>query len=254
MSFDTAWLDLREPADHAARDADLLNSFAQRLPPSPKIIDLGSGTGSTMRAVSSVRPDADWLLTDNDSALLTEAKRRAPHVSTLEVDLAGDLAKALADEADAITASALIDLVSATWLDELVQLARGRVIYVALSYNGHEDWSPNHPHDDEIFAAFQAHQRGDKGFGPSLGPDAVAYFEKALKAAGYVVEIAPSPWVLQSSPLMNALASGVAGAAIEAGVDTKNAEEWLQARRDSTSCSVGHVDLLAISSKNQKYT
>ncbi len=245
MSFDTTWLDLREPADHAARSNDLLNSFAQRLPTSPKIIDLGSGTGSTMRAVSTVRSDVDWLLTDNDPVLLAEAKRRAPEVSTLKVDLAGDLAKALSGEVDAITASALIDLVSAAWLDELVRLARGRMIYIALSYDGHEDWSPSHPHDDEILSAFQMHQRGDKGFGPSLGPDAVGYFAKALKTAGYIVETAPSPWVLQPGPLMNALASGVAGAAMEAGVETKSAEEWARARQDSSGCSVGHIDLMA---------
>lgn len=245
MSFETAWLDLREPADHAARSGDLLNSFARRLPTSPKIIDLGSGTGSTMRAVSSVRSDVKWLLTDNDPVLLAEAKRRAPDISTLEVDLAGDLAKALAGEADAITASALIDLVSAAWLDELIRLVKGRMIYIALSYNGHEDWSPSHPHDDEILSAFQTHQRGDKGFGPSLGPDAVGYFAKALKTAGYVVETAPSPWILQPGALINALADGVTGAAIEAGVETKIADQWLQARRGSAVCSVGHVDLLA---------
>lgn len=246
MSFDTAWLDLREPADHAARNGDLLNRFAQYLPTSPKIIDLGSGTGSTLRAVSSLRPDADWLLTDNDPVLLDEAKRRAPEVSTLEVDLAGDLAKALAGDADAITASALIDLVSEAWLDELVGLAKGRMIYIALSYDGHEQWSPSHPHDDEIFTAFQTHQRGDKGFGASLGPDAVAYFEEILKTAGYIVETAASPWNLQPGPLMDALANGVAGAAMEAGVDTKIAEQWVRARQDSSACSVGHIDLLGI--------
>jgi len=244
MSFDTAWLDLREPADHAARNGDLLKAFAESLPKSPRIIDLGSGTGSTMRAVSEVVPDATWLLTDNDPVLLSEARRRAPEVTTLEVDLAGDLATALAGEADAITASALIDLVSSTWLDELVSLANGRTLYIALSYDGHEEWSPKHPADEEILAAFQKHQRGDKGFGPSLGPTAVAYLKNVLEADGYSVEMAPSPWRLEPRPLVSALAEGIGGAAVEAGVNAEIAKQWVQARQSGASCSVGHIDLL----------
>jgi len=245
MSFDMGWLDLREPADHTARNADLLSAFAQGLPTSPRIIDLGSGTGSTMRAVSKVVPDASWVLTDNDPLLLAETKRRAPEISTLEVDLAGDLPRALAGEADAISASALIDLVSASWLDELISLADGRTLYIALSYDGEEQWSPDHADDEEVLAAFQAHQRGDKGFGPSLGPTAAAYLEEALKAAGYTVQTAPSPWQLKSGLLMSALAEGIAGAAIEAGVEAQTAQRWRQARQRCEGCSVGHIDLLA---------
>jgi hypothetical protein len=245
MSFDTAWLDLREPADHAARDAGLLRTFAEALPDAPRIVDLGSGTGSTLRAVSAALPHAQWRLTDHDPALLSEAKRRAPHAETLEVDLARDLSRALSGEADAITASALIDLVSAEWLDALVAGARGRTLYIALSYDGHEEWSPAHEDDAEIFAAFQAHQRGDKGFGPALGPEAVFYLKTALLDAGYQVETAASPWQVGPGPLMESLATGIAGAAQEAGVSAQTAENWLKARRDCAGCSVGHIDLLA---------
>jgi len=245
MSFDVSWLDLREPTDHAARDQNLLRAFAGGLPDAPRIVDLGSGTGSTMRAVSAVMPDARWLLTDNDPALLAEAKRRAPDIETMQVDLARDLCTALAGDADAITASALIDLVSAAWLDALVAEARGRTLYIALSYDGREVWSPDHPDDAEILSAFEAHQRGDKGFGPALGADAVSYLTAALQAAGYIVQTAPSPWNIAPGQLMTELAKGVAGAANEAGVSTGTAAKWAEARQQCSGCVVGHVDLLA---------
>ncbi len=245
MSFDAAWLDLREPADHAARDAGLLSAFAKGLPDQARIVDLGSGTGSTLRAVSAHRPDARWRLTDNDPALLAEAGRRAPQAEVMQVDLARDLSTALAGEADAITASALIDLVSAEWLDALAEQARGRALYIALSYDGTEVWSPGHPADADIFAAFAVHQAGDKGFGPAMGAQAVPYLKAALEKAGYRVALAPSPWRIGPGPLMASLAEGIAGAATEAGVAGPVAAEWAGARRSCAGCTVGHVDLFA---------
>lgn len=248
MSFDTAWLYLREPADHAARDAELLREFVKTLPTDriPRITDLGSGTGSTHRAVAPLVPKADWLLTDNDPALLAEARRRAPDVRVEQIDLSDNLDGALAHESDAITASALIDLVSAEWLDTLVGLANGRTLYIALTYDGREAWAPHHEADTAIFKAFEAHQRGDKGFGPSLGSQSIPYLQTALTEAGYAVRIASSAWKLKSSPLMAALAEGIASAAAQAGVPPETTNQWLQARKTADFCEVGHIDLLAV--------
>lgn len=245
MSFDTTWLDLREPADHAARDAVLAGRFAALVGPSCKLVDLGSGTGSTVRALSSLVPGAQWRLTDNDPLLLAEARRRLPQVETVEVDLANDLAAAIPDDAEAITASALIDLVSAPWLDNLVACARGRPLYIALSYDGIGRWHPAHPDDAAVLSAFDAHQRGDKGFGPALGPDAAAYLARSLHAAGYRVETAPSPWRINPGPLADMLVDGIAGAAAEAGVQPQTAARWAGNRRAADNCEIGHVDMFA---------
>jgi len=245
MSFDPTWLDLREPADHAARSQKLLRAFCEMMPREARILDLGSGTGSTMRAVSPFLSDASWTLTDHDPKLLALAKAKAPEVETVQVDLAADLVDVLKRDADAITASALIDLVSAEWLDTLTAHAAGRVIYIALSYDGHEEWMPPLEDDDMIFEAFQAHQRGDKGFGPSLGSDAVAFLSEALTEAGYQVQTAASPWQLQSGALMAALSQGIADAVIDAGVESAKVAKWLLEREQSTQCRVGHIDLLA---------
>ncbi len=245
MSFDPAWLDMREPADHAARSQGLLRAFAEMMPKAARILDLGSGTGSTMRAVSPLLPGASWTLTDHDPALLALARERAPDVETVQIDLATDLAGLLARDADAITASALIDLVSADWLDALTAHAGGRVIYIALSYDGREAWTPSHESDSLVFEAFQSHQRGDKGFGPALGADAVPYLSAALTKIGYQVQTAVSLWQLQPGGLMTALAEGIAGAAVEAGVALEIAEKWAENRANSAHCCVGHLDFLA---------
>jgi len=232
MSFDPAWLDMREPADHAARSQGLLRAFAEMMPKAARILDLGSGTGSTMRAVSPLLPGASWTLTDHDPALLALARERAPDVETVQIDLATDLAGLLARDADAITASALIDLVSADW-------------HIALSYDGREAWTPSHESDSLVFEAFQSHQRGDKGFGPALGADAVPYLSAALTKIGYQVQTAVSLWQLQPGGLMTALAEGIAGAAVEAGVALEIAEKWAENRANSAHCCVGHLDFLA---------
>jgi len=140
MSFDPTWLDLREPADHAARAQDLLEAFCARMPKDARILDLGSGTGSTMRAISPLLPDASWTLTDYDPTLLAFAKQHAPEAEVMHVDLAKDLAGVLVREADAITASALIDLVSAEWLDLLTAHANGQRVW---SSNGCSSGAPS---------------------------------------------------------------------------------------------------------------
>jgi hypothetical protein len=49
--FPQTWLDLREPADHAARDNCSAGSCsAKAAGENPVIVDLGCGTGSTIRA------------------------------------------------------------------------------------------------------------------------------------------------------------------------------------------------------------
>ena len=48
-SFDGDWLDLREPFDAKARDPGLAAILAGALPPRPRILDLGAGTGSLLR-------------------------------------------------------------------------------------------------------------------------------------------------------------------------------------------------------------
>ena len=245
--FSADWLALREAADGRARDAGLRGAFLAALPASPRVLDLGSGTGSTARALAV--PDMRWTFVDRDRALLAEASRRHPAARIVEADLARDLDAVLAQPADAITASALFDLVSPDWIERFAAGAGGRVVHAALTYDGLEDWQPPHPADGAVARAFDAHQRRDKGFGPAAGPLGTSLLARALEERGYDVTLAPSPWRLErgrDAALMEALAEGTAGAAIEAGCDSTTARDWLAARRTADRCTIGHLDLLAV--------
>ncbi|MBX2854075.1 MAG: class I SAM-dependent methyltransferase [Rhodobacteraceae bacterium] len=250
MSFSLEWLRLREPADHAARDAGLLAEVGERLAQrsAPLIVDLGCGAGSNSRALRSVTPaDARWRLVDYDPALLGVAKAEAQAVGVSVEARTADLSQGFGDllaGADLVSAAALFDLGSAEWIDSFVAaVPETAMVYAALSYDGQEQWSPPHPDDAAVLAAFKAHQRRDKGFGPSLGPEAGDYLVDRLRAAGRDVRTASSPWRLgrpESGALMDELASGIARVAEELDVD---ATAWRNAPR--ASCEIGHIDVLA---------
>ena len=251
MGFSADWLNLREPADHAARDGALLDAAARAAGPAPVIVDLGCGTGSSRRAMAGRLPEAArWRMVDADPALLDLAGRHEA-TTTHRIDLRR-IEDLPLEGATLVTASALIDLTSADWLDGLIaRLAALRLpFYAALSYDGEIRFQPPHHDDAAVTAAFNRHQRGDKGFGRALGPDATDHASATLRAAGYRVETAASPWRLgpDQAPLQHALLTGIAEAAAEAGAECDVAG-WVAARGDPASrsaCVVGHRDLLAL--------
>ncbi|SDW42187.1 hypothetical protein SAMN05444336_101967 [Albimonas donghaensis] len=257
MSFSSDWLSLRESADDAARDRGLLAAladWAREVPGPLEALDLGCGTGAGYRAVSPHLPNARWTLIDRDPGLLAEAARRTGE-RTLALDLApapGGPAGLLTGEARGlISASALFDLVSGDWLDGFVAAAPpGVAIYAALTYDGRERWSPTSAHEPRALAAFHAHQRGDKGFGPSLGPRAGAMLASRLSARGWRVKVAPSDWRLEAprdAALITALAAGAAEAVAETAALPPAAHfAWASARRKAQTVEIGHMDLLAL--------
>lgn len=247
--FDAAWLDLREPADRAARDAGLvaaLGDWARARGPIA-VVDLGAGTGASLRALAPTLPRASWTMADADPALLALALDSAEALGVLarclRIDLARDLAAAFDPAPALVTASAFFDLASAAWIDRFALTARsaGAAVYAALSYDGAETWRPPHPLDDPVHAAFLADMRRDKGLGPALGAEAGAYLAARLGALGYVVRTAQSPWRLSAprdADLIAALADGVADAA-------HAPDDWRAARRAALGARIGHLDLFA---------
>lgn len=251
MGFDAEWLALRAPADDRARDAGLLGRAIAHADPGARILDLGCGTGATVRAFASAGAvSPDWCLVDKDPALLDLARGHHPKAEIRHCDLT-DLDAVPMTDVRMVTASALFDLVSEDWAARLFdRLARHRIaLYAALSYDGVMRWSPEDQDDAEVTDRFNRHQCGDKGFGPALGPKASARMTALLTARGYEVFSAPSPWNLgpQEARLQGALLSGIAGAAQDAGFD--DAGGWA-ARRRGTIChgraEIGHVDILAL--------
>jgi hypothetical protein len=243
MGFSADWLALREPADHAARDGGLLAAAAQVA--GAVIVDLGCGTGSTRRAFGGLANGAVWRMVDGDAGLLALAGGEG-HCLDLN-----DIEALPFDGAGLVTASALFDLVSAEWVERFVVRVAGLrlPVYAALSYDGVMAWEPALPEDAAVTEAFNRHQGGDKGFGPALGPQAADLLAARLRAAGYVVREADSPWRLgpDQAALQAELLGGIAQAAGEAGY--AGAGAWLAARLallEQGECRIGHRDLLAV--------
>jgi SAM-dependent methyltransferase len=252
MSFSASWLALREPADHAARDAVLLQAAGHAAGADPVILDLGSGTGSTLRAFAKVLPDgARWRLVDSDAALLDVAARSAgPDVALHRLDLRNLDQLPLAG-AGLVTASALLDLCSADWVTRLARmlLAHDLPFYAALNYDGQMQWTPQDAQDAAVTAAFNAHQRGDKGFGPALGPDCATRAAAIFADLGFTVSEAESPWMIgpDQADLQAALNDGIAAAALETGL--AQACDWGALRQTTASTGqtrIGHRDFLAL--------
>lgn len=267
-SFSIAWLDLREPADFAARDKTLVQNALDWLgqktdPISPDriLVDLGSGTGSTLRALTKLgASNFVWRLVDLDGKLLDEALKRHGKQLLIE-DYQADLT--VVNElpltgANIVTASALFDLASTTFCDALVARidSRKTVFYAALNYDGNTQWTPTHPLDATVLDAFNQDQLRNKGFGPALGPNATNYLKTSLENAGYQVQIAASPWQLNGDQqaLVENLIAGIADAVAENyNIDAAALDDWKTFRLQHAAtgtCIIGHQDLLALPRNN----
>ncbi len=259
--FSITWLDLREDADQRARDFALADKAISALgdmdaPQAPNLaVDLGAGTGSTLRALQKLGAnDVVWRLVDHDGTLLNEALRRHRKEFVIEdhqcdLQIVAELPLA---GARLVTASALFDLCSESFINALCARisAQNTGIYAALNYDGTTTWHPSHPFDEQVLAAFNQDQQRDKGLGPALGPQATSILKAALEKAGYSVEIASSPWKLDSNDeaLVKELIAGI-HTAVAKSLDHEMLAQWVQFRLDNLStgtCVVGHADLLAL--------
>jgi hypothetical protein len=263
----SAWLALREEADAAARSdviTQLVRDLVVRTAPL-RILDLGAGTGSNLRYLAPRLPmDQEWLLVDRDPKLLEEAIRRAPRldggsvcvVDTRCLDLARLDTPELFSARQLVTASALLDLVSETWLSELAGRCQstGAAALLALTYVGRSRCSPAEPEDEQVRELMNRHQHTDKGLGgPAAGPDAVDSAERAFARVGYLVRREPSDWRLshRQPELQKQLVEGWARAGIEIAPDrTTVIRSWLGRRlahleAGRSEIVVSHEDLAA---------
>jgi hypothetical protein len=260
--FTKYWFALREPYDVRARNSEVLGkveeAVAQRA--SISIVDLGCGVGATLRALSSHLPKKqNWCLVDNDPAALKCAKAivgaSGVKVRTMLLDLVDDLQAALDGPIDIVTTSALLDLVSGEWLEQLVLRTTGRhlPVYAALTYDGRVALKPIDLHDAAVIAAVNRHQLSDKGFGPALGPNASTWAIGRFQAAGYDVMHGKSDWTFgpTDQEIQLEIFAAWADAARETGaVPIANLDLWLRVRRDAVAegrsqLRIGHVDFFA---------
>ena len=261
------WLALREPADEAARSAELAECLARHLPAAGGLVihDLGGGSGGMGRWLAPrLRGPQHWVVHDRDPDVLELAPTDLPGpaadgapvtVETRRSDVAppapGDLAGA-----SLITASALLDMLSVDELAAMVGACAeiGCPILLALTVVGRVALTPADPLDTRMAAAFNAHQRRTTTAGRLLGPDAVAAAVETLRSTGAEVLVRPSPWRLDAAhaDLTAEWLAGWVGAACEqepalaaeagAYVDRRMAE----ASVGDLCVTVDHADLLML--------
>ncbi|HMJ81981.1 MAG TPA: hypothetical protein VK504_02370 [Vicinamibacterales bacterium] len=259
------WLALREPFDAAARSATLARAVSEALTGDLplRIVDLGTGRGSNVRFLTGyLSLPQEWLLLDEDAAVLKQVPGAMTGLLHAEcaIDLRqvnlGLLDSTMFDGRHLVTASALLDLVSESWLGSLAHHCRAvrAAGLFALTYNGDSRCSPAEPEDDEVRELMNRHQRAnDKGFGRAVGPDAVAVAERSFKAVGYRVERAASDWNLPPAAreMQRELVNGWADAASAiAPARSATISGWLRRRHDHIDAGrsqivVCHEDLIA---------
>ncbi|MFC4147396.1 class I SAM-dependent methyltransferase [Micromonospora mangrovi] len=200
------WLALREPADAAARSTELVEAVRRRLPTGRPLVvhDLGSGTGSMARWLAPRLPGPQrWVLHDRATDLLDRALADPPHdadggkvtVQTRGSDITRLTAADLAD-ADLVTASALLDMLTAEEVDRVAAACAGRPTLFVLTVVGRVVFDPADPLDAELAEAFNAHQRRTVAGRSLLGPDAVDATVTAFRRRGVDVTLRSSPWRL----------------------------------------------------------
>ena len=279
------WLRLREPADIAARSDALTRAVADGMVPGEplSLLDLGTGTGSNIRYLAERLPGPQrWLAVDRSAALLATLPERITSWATTsgyeawtdegrcgvrgadvrcEIEThQGDLGTLddprLFAGRHIVTASALLDLVSESWLRALAARCRAEnaVALFTITYNGRFECTPADAEDEAVRDLFNRHQKTDKGLGgPAAGPDAAAIAEQCFLQAGYRVRREPSDWQLGPAErdLQRLLIEGWADAATEMAPDrAADIARW-RARRlapveaGHSHVVVGHDDLAA---------
>ena len=261
------WLDLREPADAAARARDLVEHLRRHLPATGcrVIHDLACGTGSMGRWLAPLLPGPQrWVLHDLDAELLHVAAAKPPGpaadgasvvVETRRSDVTQLGPDELAD-ASLITASALLDLLTREELAGLIEVCEeaGCPVLLSLSVVGRVELAPAHSLDARTAAAFDAHQRRMTARGRLLGPDAVAAAVDGFRRLGAEVLVRPTPWKLGAAEAdvaaewfagwIRAACEQSAGLASDTG--SYASRRLAKARAGELAVTVGHADLLVL--------
>jgi trans-aconitate methyltransferase len=261
------WLALREPADAAARARDLVDELRRHLPATGQMVihDLGCGTGAMGRWLAPLLPGPQhWVLHDRDADLLEAASAYPPGPAadgsavTLETKQS-DINNLDYDEfADAtlITASALLDMLTADELSGLTDLCMTAACpaLLTLSVTGRVELTPADALDRRVAAAFNAHQRRTTRRGALLGPDAAEEAITQLGRRGGEVVVRSSPWRLDApdADLIAEWFKGWLWAACEqepeltAQTDSYERRREAEATAGQLQVTVDHADLLVV--------
>ena len=280
------WLYLRESTDARSRSIALTKSVASKLPSDKPvhILDLATGTGSNIRHLIERLPTRQqWLVTDKDQQLLAELPTQTErwcqtqgykfertnygclilgthlecHIETQTLNLSNLDSATLFHGYHLVTASALLDLVSASWLRTLINRCyiAGAAILFAITYNGSVSCSPAEHEDEQILKLFNLHQQTDKGLGGRAeGPNATTCAINYFSEIGYQVQRESSNWTLgtKDQAIQRQLITGWGKAVKEIAPETESMIKSWETRRlahvdaNRSKIIVGHDDVAAL--------
>ena len=192
MTTKVDYLTAKRTIDDRALDRRVWDRFVAALPDGDRddpvrIVEVGAGVGSMiarLAAWESLPPNVSYRAVDLDSACVTAARERLPHwledagydverhterlVATqvdgndetqLEVTLEVADGFALDDDADAVIAAAVFDLVDLESALARVRglLRDGGVLYAPITFDGGTGFAPAHPLDGRIERHYHRH-------------------------------------------------------------------------------------------------
>ena len=279
--FSRNWLQLREPLDKESRSQKIIETLRLVHPYRPiHVVDLATGTGANLRYLcKELGGHQIWHLIDHDKKLLEAipsytkdwaAKNKLLaneiankllikgnnvdcHVYTQQQNLS-DLKEINIQEGALVSGSALLDLVSNTWLESLAKkcmLLKATILF-SLNYDGHIIFKPYEQEDELVRALVNKHQVTNKGFGEAMGPTAGYSAMKIFSDLGYNIQNHRSDWHIKPNDqeLQTILLDTWLEAATEISPEqTKKLKNWRKRRQSHVTSkfselTVGHTDIL----------
>jgi len=238
----------------------------EALPPtvSYRAVDLDADTvDSARQQLSEWLRDAGYTVDEQSNRLHAHRIDSDGTERTIEITLEVGDGFAIDDEADAVIAAAVLDLVELEpVVDELKWLLNdGGVLYAPITFNGHSSFIPRDPLDNRIERLYHRHmdeirdQPGSSRAGQQL--------LKVLPAAGYtVLEAGGADWIVcptdgtyptGESTVLEHLLATIDGALADYPADVIDPEtrtDWVERRREQLARGeltlvAHHLDVLA---------
>lgn len=253
---DVAYLEAKRSVDDRALAPQVQDRLFAELPPAPRVLEAGAGTGVTVpRLVAGGVTAGSYRGVDRSEAVLSHARdRRAAELDADRTtdgfrvrDLTvrfeqGDALEAFVDErADLLVAQSFLDLVpldrAITTFEEA--LGPGGLLYAPLTFDGTTVFQPDHPADEEMMAAYHDHIAAQPGRDPHAGRHVL---ESLRRRDGRILAVAASDWIVrpigdeypaEEARFLEAILDFVAAGTGSVGA----ASAWCSSRRDQLAAA-----------------
>jgi hypothetical protein len=251
------------------------------LPDRPTVLELGAGGGSLFRWLAPIiGRDQHWIWLDGDEDLLehgirgtamwarrlgyqarqsedaTELTVKTPRgtwtIETRVDDLQDPSSLRPIEQADAVACSALLDLLSEAWLDELLRATRRCPFYAAISVNGADAIAPHRVEDALVWRGYHRDQVGNSRLTDPLGPDVEEVTHAICAKVGREWAVARSDWRIR--PRHRAMLRFMIGFLTNAAHDAlpqhrRRVDRWKRRRHEGIEAGrlamrIGHSDIL----------